>query len=139
MNLKDHFPRASKSFLSCNSGTLSHTGEKNCSQPIVATRRGKGRGMNQSEREFSMLLEMKKHKGEIVNWQFESVKIRIGEGCWYIPDFFVPRLSRPLFIEVKGFMRDDARVKFLAAQEQHKWADFEMWRKVKGQGWTQIL
>lgn len=106
--------------------------------------------MNKTEREFSLILAAQLVKGEISGWLYEGVKLKIGEGCWYCPDFMVIEqtdstfrdghefIQRVKFIEVKGFLRDDARVKFLAAQEQHKWATFEMWRKTK-QGWKQVL
>ena len=141
MNLKDHFPRASKSFLEAN--PLSAP-----SEPIKTSLTGNGdlrnerRGrLNKTESEFAMILEAMKRKGEIRDYKFESVKIRVGEGCFYIPDFFVDRWpdKKPLFIEVKGFLRDDARVKFLASKDQHQWADFEMWRKDRKTGWTRII
>ncbi len=103
------------------------------------TRIGLRCGMNKVESEFSLILEARRIANEITQWRFESVKLRLGNGCWYVPDFFIERLGlRPLFIEIKGFMRDDARVKFLAAQELHRWAMFEMWSKSKN-GWKQIL
>lgn len=95
--------------------------------------------MNKTEAEYALILEAQKRRGEILRYRFEAVKIRVGEGCFYVPDFFIEREGqKPLFVEVKGFLRDDARVKFLAAKEQHSWADFEMWRKVEG-SWTQLL
>lgn len=118
-------------------------------QGNVARSTGIRKGMNKTEREFSLLLAAQLVKGEITEWKFEAVKLKIGEGCWYTPDFMVTRPLRignqvpyayvTKFIETKGFLRDDARVKFLAAQEQHKWATFEMYRKDRKQGWTQIL
>lgn len=107
--------------------------------------------MNKTEAEYSLILEAMKRKGEILDWKFEGIKLKIGEGCFYTPDFMVTEqtdstyrdgcefITRVKFIEVKGFLRDDARVKFLAAQEQHKWASFEMWRRDRKTGWTQIL
>jgi hypothetical protein len=137
VNLKTMFPKGSKSFFDANSATLTRPAEENA---LAGQAGGKKRGsMNKTEREFSMILLARVKHGEIKSSKFEQVKVRIGEGCWYVPDFFVERHDKkPLFIEIKGFMRDDARVKFLAAKEQHQWADWEMWRKVKSQ-WEQIL
>ncbi len=114
-------------------------GDKTQLQGRARTQVGLRRGMNKTESEYAMILEARRLSNEITQWRFESVKLRLGNGCWYVPDFFVERLGlRPLFVEIKGFMRDDARVKFLTAQEIHRWAMFQMWRKTKS-GWTQIL
>jgi hypothetical protein len=95
-------------------------------------------GMNQTEREFSLILEARKRRGEIDGWAFESVKLRLADGCWYTPDFFVWGECGNGFYEVKGrHIWDDAKVKFKVAREEHKWATFEMWRKIDGR-WTQI-
>ncbi len=135
-SIQEMFPKASKSFIEANPqfSPVVHTSDAVAVN--VAPRRGK---MNKTEAEFAMILEARANHNEIKQAKFEQIKIRIGEGCWYIPDFFVERhVGKPLFIEIKGFLRDDARVKFLAAKELHTWADFEMWRKTKN-GWLQIL
>jgi hypothetical protein len=87
------------------------------------------------------MLEAMKRAGDIADWKFESVKLRLADGCYYIPDFMVIETLSPLkikFVEIKGFLRDDARVKFLTAKEIHHWAEFEMLRKTKD-GWQRIL
>lgn len=96
--------------------------------------------MNKAEEGFAQILEAELRRGMIRRWKFGAVKLEIGEGCWYCPDFIKQHPAGEItFIEVKGFLRDDARVKFLAAKNIHDWAEFEMWRKDRKTGWTQIL
>jgi hypothetical protein len=138
-NLRTIFPKASQSFMDVNQQLAVEKTEirLNTGGKIQGIKSGKL--MNKTESEYALILEARARRDEIKQSKFEEVKIRIGDGCWYVPDFFVERHDqKPLFIEIKGFMRDDARVKFLAAKELHTWADFEMWRKTKS-GWEQIL
>lgn len=56
----------------------------------------------------------------IVSWKFEAITLRLADGTRYTPDFFVEMevgyFSHEIH-EVKGFWRDDARVKFNVAAE----------------------
>lgn len=47
--------------------------------------------MNNTEFEYSKHLELLKQAGEIVDYSFECTKIKIGDDCWYTPDFRVLR------------------------------------------------
>lgn len=136
--LSSLFPNASQSCQKVNPHIMGDMGNDLAlgRGPTEKQKRGK---MNKTEAEFALRLEAMKRNGEIVSFAYEAVKIKIGDGCWYVPDFFVVRKDKkPLFIEIKGFMRDDARVKFIAAGTIHKWADFEMYRKAKKE-WTRVL
>ena len=146
-NLKDLFPKASSSFLRANQDAFPASPapatlppNQNDSKAILERSRSY---MNATEHSFSIGLEVARRAGEIMEWKFESVKLRIAPRCFYTPDFFVeyPPIAfrKPLFIEVKGpFIREDARIKFLAAQQIHKWADFEMHQRLHS-GWRRIL
>jgi hypothetical protein len=109
--------------------------------------------MNRWEQEYALELEARKHAGEILWWGFEAIKLRLADGTWYTPDLAVlewrdirtKTLGTPIakcaemqFIEVKGFLRDDANVKFKVAAELFPWAEFLMYRKKKGGGWELI-
>jgi hypothetical protein len=141
MNLKDIFPKASSSFLNANADVFPDrptnvpTDKQNDSSAILERKQ-----MNATERGYSLLLEALRRRGEIEDWKFESVKLRISTRCFYTPDFFIERRNqKPFFAEVKGpFIREDARVKFLAAKELHRWADFEMHQRDQN-GWRRIL
>lgn len=45
-----------------------------------------------------------------VEWTYEPKWFDIGDGKAYLPDFYVPSLD--VYVEVKGWWRDDARQKF---------------------------
>ena len=79
-------------------------------------------GMNKIERAMSVYLEMLRRTGEIAAWKFEPVTYFLAHRCTYTPDFGVwdgaggPGATFPdRIIEVKGFWRGDARVKWKVA------------------------
>jgi hypothetical protein len=77
--------------------------------------------MNKTERAYADRLELLKRAGEIRTWRFEPVKFRLGHTCWYCPDFEVVTKSGELeYHEVKGFWRDDARVKIKTAASMYR-------------------
>ncbi|WP_345815313.1 DUF1064 domain-containing protein [Paraburkholderia sp. PREW-6R] len=83
-------------------------------------RLGKGR-MNKTEAAYADQLEARKHAGDIVDFSFESVKLRLADGTWYTPDFEVTLPGGELEVhEVKGRWTDDARVKFKVAAERYR-------------------
>jgi hypothetical protein len=71
--------------------------------------------MNKTEQAYSEHLEALRLAGELRAWRFEPLKFRIGRGCYYTPDFEVITAEGYLeYHEVKGWWRDDARVKIKA-------------------------
>lgn len=103
--------------------------------------------MTLPEKEFGMRLEVMKRDGEIDDYIFQGIKLRLADGCWYTPDYTAFRSvssdfdngCRLTFYEIKGRkMWDDAKVKFKVAREQITWADFELWQRVDGR-WTRLL
>jgi hypothetical protein len=100
--------------------------------------------MNQTEREFSFMLEAKKRLAEIEWWAFEAIKLKLADGAWYTPDFMSwgtdDNYGKVItFYEIKGgFIREAAMVRFKVARQRFRWADFQMWQKVDGR-WTHIL
>ena len=90
----------------------------------VRHERGK---MNRAEAAYAADLEVRKRAGEILDWWFEAVTLRLADkpegtklrGTTYTPDFMVQLADGTIsFHEVKGFARDDAVVKFKAAAEK---------------------
>ena len=67
--------------------------------------------MNKWEALYADRLRLRIATGEIVRFYFESVKFRLAEGCWYCPDFLVETRDDWEIHEVKGYWRDDAKVK----------------------------
>jgi hypothetical protein len=104
--------------------------------------RGDKREMNNTEREFSFILEARKRTGEIVDWRFHAVKLLWGGCMIYTADFAEYRVAAPIrLIEVKGLKiwdRDIVRFKGCKAEWQH-WFDFEMHQREKGGQWNQLL
>jgi hypothetical protein len=141
-DLKEIFPRASKSFLESNPGTMSQPADQTKATVNVAKKRGQ---MNKTEREFSFILEAMKRKGEILRYDYEGITLNFA-GVRYTPDFvvFPPAIAvsgQVKFIEVKGAF---VKGKFERAIERFRHAKtywpqfvFEMWQK-KGD-WKRIL
>lgn len=95
--------------------------------------------MNKWETAYSLELEEAKRRGEIAAWWFEAFKLRLADRTWYTPDFLLLHASGKMgFIEIKGFAREDAMVKFKVAREQYQQFDWAMLRKTK-HGWEVVL
>lgn len=93
--------------------------------------------MNKTEAAYANRLEaLKRAEQEVKSWAFEAVKLRLADGTFYTPDFLVELVEPgPLELhEVKGFWRDDARVKFKVARELFPMFRFRAFRRA-GAGW----
>lgn len=96
--------------------------------------KGGPRKMNSLERAWAAVLEARQAAGEVQWWAWERVKFRLADGCYYTPDFVAILADGTIEVtETKGFMRDDALVKFKVAAEQFPWATWRMVRRRKGQ------
>ncbi|MCZ4064110.1 DUF1064 domain-containing protein [Oxalobacter aliiformigenes] len=85
---------------------------------ILALGRMKAGQMNKTEAEYAEHLEILKRTGEIAWYRFEGMKFRLADNTFYTPDFAVMRPDGELEMhEVKGFWRDDARVKIKVAAD----------------------
>ena len=91
--------------------------------------------MNKTEAAYADNLEAKKKAGVIIDWKFEALKFRLADRTFYTPDFLVINENNMELIEVKGFWRDDARVKIKVAREMFPWF---IWTAVKAHrgGWN---
>lgn len=90
--------------------------------------------MNQTESAYALYLEALKRSGRVLRYDFEPVKLRLADATYYTPDFRVLAQDGTLeFHEVKGFWRDDARVKIKVAAEMHPYR-FLAVKKTKN-GW----
>lgn len=93
------------------------------------------RGMNKTEAAYAEELNVRLLAGEIAWYRFEAVKLRLAKKTFYTPDFMVILADGEVqFHEVKGFWRDDARVKIKVAAEQFPFT-FVAVQKAKGGGW----
>ena len=88
--------------------------------------------MNKLEAAYAARLESLKLAGEIADYRFECLKLRLADNTFYAPDFMVLRPDGAFEIhEVKGHWEDDARVKIKVAAELYPFK-FIAARKVKG-------
>lgn len=72
--------------------------------------------MNRTEAAYAARLDVLKVAGEVAEWWYEGITLKLGADCRYTPDFLVmlPDLTLEVH-ETKGFMRDDALVKLRVA------------------------
>lgn len=114
------------------------SGMKNRSEPqAVATHKAarpryESGKMNKTESAYAQTLDIQKRTGEIVDYKFEALKFRLAKKTFYTPDFFVVKHNGFEIHEVKGFWRDDARVKIKVAAEMFRWFKFVAVTKKKG-------
>lgn len=68
--------------------------------------------MNKWERRYADRLELLRAGGEVLWYRFEGITLKLAPDCRYTPDFLVMLANGELELhEVKGFWRDDAKVK----------------------------
>jgi hypothetical protein len=96
--------------------------------------------MNKTEAAYALVLEAQRRAGEIAEWKFEAIKLRLANKTYYTPDFNVWGVGGELvFHETKGgFVREDAWIKLKVAAEHFPRFGFLMAQKQKdrdGGGW----
>lgn len=93
------------------------------------------------EEQFALFLDQQKLGGHVIEWAYKPVRLRIGDGIYYTPDFRVVWIDRTItYYEIKGFLREAARVRIHAAAERHPHR-FIMVRKrpqKHGGGWEKL-
>lgn len=90
--------------------------------------------MNNTEREYAIHLDLLLRAGKIQRWDYEPEKLRLAPATYYSPDFRVINQEGEIEMhEVKGFWRDDARVKIKVAAEFHPYKFYAVKKKKKGE------
>lgn len=85
------------------------------------------------------LLETLKHAGQIAAWKYESIRLRLGDGAWYKPDFLVVETDGTLTLEeVKGHWREAALVRYKVARSMYPMFAFRPVTKRGGQ-WVDAM
>jgi hypothetical protein len=74
---------------------------------------------SKAEARYAAILESQRAAGQIDSWRHEAVTLTLANGVRYTPDFLVVERGRMTLIEVKGFMREAARVRLRVAVEQY--------------------
>jgi hypothetical protein len=99
--------------------------------------------MNKTESEYADLLEVRKIKGDIIRFDFESMTFKLAKDCRYTPDFSVWMADGSMqFIDCKGAgpMDEKSRVKAKVAAElfpQFVFVIEQKQAKKNGGGWVQ--
>ena len=76
--------------------------------------------MNKTEAAYGVVLEARKRSGEIRDYWFEGITFKLADDVRYTPDYFVLMADWSCEChEVKGFFRDDARVKVRVAARMY--------------------
>lgn len=96
--------------------------------------------MNKLESSFAAYLEAEKQAGRILEWRFESVRVKLANNTTLLPDFYVLTAGHfEEFYEVKGaHVWDDSLVKLKVAAAQWWWWTFKLVKRKKardGGGW----
>jgi len=89
--------------------------------------------LNRTERAY-----LEQLRGSGVPWiGVQNLTLKIGDDTRYTPDFFVvDDAGIVTAVEVKGFWRDDARVKIKVAARAFPWIRFVAVQAIKGGGWS---
>jgi len=96
---------------------------------------------SRDEVEFAGYLEQQRLGGHIIEWAYKPVRLRIGDGVYYTPDFRVVWDDKTItYYEIKGFMREAARVRIHAAAERHPHGFIMIRKRPKksGGGWDTL-
>ena len=92
-------------------------------------------GMNRTEALYSAHLHVLRAAGEVADFKFEPLKLKLAGSTFYSPDFLVVLPCGKLELhEVKGHWMDDARVKIKVAAQSFPWLIFKAIKR-SGRGW----
>lgn len=96
--------------------------------------------MNDTEAEYSQLLEQKKRSGEILDWRFHPMNVRLAPRVFYEVDFLVLTADLQVQIhEVKGgYTTDKGQMKIRLCADALPWFGFFKATKLPkrdGGGW----
>lgn len=83
---------------------------------------------------YAGYLHVRQRGGDILDWRYESVTLRLGERVRYTSDFYVrPRTGRIQLHEVKGpWAWEDSRVKLQAAAAAYPDLEFYLVKVIRG-------
>ena len=93
--------------------------------------------MNKMERHWAVILRM---DASVRRAEFEGVRLRLADGTYYTPDFFVVKDSGYIeFHETKGHMREAARVRLRVAANLYPEFTFVLITKPKGMWQIEVI
>lgn len=95
----------------------------------------KYRGMNKTEQARAIELEALRRTGQIADWWYEGVTLKLADDCRLTLDFLIQETDGTLrFEETKGFMREDAKIKYRVASKMFPFP-IRVLVKSKNGGW----
>ena len=81
--------------------------------------------MNGTEASYAAQLELRKRAGQIADYRFEALTLKLAHDTRYTADFLVIKADGGIELhEVKGFLREDANVKLKTAAALFPWFRF---------------
>lgn len=96
--------------------------------------------MNKSERTYADLLDQQKQRGEIIDWKFHPMNVRLAKNTFYEVDFLV--LSADMRVEIHetkgGYTTEKGSMKIKLCAEALPWFRFIKATKLttkQGGGW----
>lgn len=92
------------------------------------------------EERYADHLAVRQRAGEVHQWWYEPIGLRLGQKCYYHPDFLVQLSDGVLQIhEIKGaYIREDSWIKLKTAAKQYPCFIFIMIKEGKNNGWNFI-
>ena len=87
-------------------------------------------GQNTTEAAHALNLEMRNRIGEVEDYRWEPLRLKLAPDCTYEPDFMVLMADHSVeFHEVKGrFITDDGMVKVRVAAQMFPWFTFRLFQ-----------
>lgn len=103
---------------------------------VMAVGRTERGVMNKTEARYaSEILDVRKALGEIAEYWYESIKLRLADGSWFTVDFFVMLANGTLEAhEVKGHVRDAAMIRIKVAAEKYPFRFIMSFKQKKSEG-----
>lgn len=82
--------------------------------------------MNKTESAYASVLEERKRSGEIAEYWYEGIKLRLADKTFYTPDFFIMHVNGELHaVDVKGgWIMETSNVKIKCAAEKYPFKFF---------------
>lgn len=85
--------------------------------------------LNKTERAFWEILKREREAAQHSWIGVHCMTLKLADDCRYTPDFWSIRFGKLTAYEVKGFFRDDAKVKIKVAARMFPWIEFVLVRK----------
>jgi len=102
-------------------------------QRYQALGRLKAGEMNKTEAKYAARLELLKRAGEVLEYYYEPVNLKLADKCFYRVDFMVLMADQTIEMhEVKGYWTEDALVKIKVAANRFPFR-FAAFQLVKGE------